>query len=191
MVFANWSSTKKIQMKKIVIFFIAVIIVGLASAQSVSKEKGKTSLKDTVKKKTLVVKQEKPTLLKDTVKKNKALVEGAEMGSDTLSFDLGKLKSYKKNVPASYYHDKFNGKKTSSGVRFDNNKYTAAHKKLPFGTKVRVTNIASGKSIIVVVNDRGPFVKSREIDLSKRAFMEIAKNKGGGVMMVNIEVIEK
>ncbi|MDD5150451.1 MAG: septal ring lytic transglycosylase RlpA family protein [Flavobacterium sp.] len=109
---------------------------------------------------------------------------------DTLSIEKGKLVPYKKEAHASYYADKFNGKKTTSGIKFDNNKYTAAHKKLPFGTKVKVTNLANGKSVIVEVIDRGPFVKSREIDLSKRAFMEIAKNKGVGVMMVNIEIIE-
>ena len=97
---------------------------------------------------------------------------------------------FKKEARASYYADKFNGRKTASGRKFDNNKYTAAHKKLPFGTKVKVTNIDSGKSVIVEIIDRGPFVKSREIDLSKRAFMDIAKNKGIGVMMVNIEILE-
>lgn len=98
---------------------------------------------------------------------------------------------YKKEAHASYYADKFNGRKTSSGKRFDNNKYTAAHKKLPFGTRVKVTNEANGKSVIVEVIDRGPFVRSREIDLSKRAFMEIAKNKSAGIMLVTIEVLQK
>jgi rare lipoprotein A len=65
------------------------------------------------------------------------------------------------------------------------------HKKLPFGTKVKVTNEANGKSVIVEVTDRGPFVRSREIDLSKRAFMEIAKNKSAGTMLVTIEVLQK
>lgn len=102
-----------------------------------------------------------------------------------------KLKLYKKSAHASYYHDRFNGKKTASGARFNNNKYTAAHKKLPFGTKVKVTNEANGKFVIVEITDRGPFVKTREIDLSKRAFMEIAKNKGAGAMSVTIETIVK
>ena len=97
----------------------------------------------------------------------------------------------KKNAHASYYHNKFNGRRTASGKTFDNNKYTAAHKKLPFGTKIKVTNEANGKSVIVEVIDRGPFVRSREIDLTKRAFMEIAQNKGSGQMMVTIEVLEK
>ena len=104
---------------------------------------------------------------------------------------LSKFIPYKKDAHASYYADKFNGRKTTSGRRFDNNKYTAAHKKLPFGTKVKVTNEANGKSVIVEVTDRGPFVRSREIDLSKRAFMEIAKNKSAGTMLVTIEVLQK
>ena len=97
---------------------------------------------------------------------------------------------YKKKAHASYYHNKFNGKRTASGKRFDNNKYTAAHRKFPFGTKLRVTNEVNGKSVIVEVNDRGPFSKGREIDLSRRAFMDIAHNKNSGYVDVTIEVIE-
>lgn len=139
-----------------------------------------------------VVTQEKlkTTIPKDTIKKNKISVDLKEVNLDTIKVDVYKLKPFKSNAQASYYHDKFNGNKTSSGVRFDNNKYTAAHKKLPFGTKVRVTNIISRKSVIVEITDRGPFTKSREIDLTKRAFMEIANNKGIGVMKVNIELVE-
>ena len=70
-------------------------------------------------------------------------------------------KLYKENAHASYYHDKFNGRKTASGEKFDNNLYTAAHKTLKFGTKIRVTNTVNDSSVIVTVNDRGPFVKGR------------------------------
>jgi len=70
---------------------------------------------------------------------------------------------------ASYYSDKFNGRPTSNGESFSNARYTAAHKKLPFGTKVKVTNLGNGKSVIVRINDRGPFVVGRIIDLSKAA----------------------
>jgi rare lipoprotein A len=100
------------------------------------------------------------------------------------------LKLYKENSHASYYHDKFNGRKTASGVKFDNSKLTAAHKKLPFGTKLKVTNEKNRKSVIVVINDRGPFVNGREIDLSKKAFMDITSNKSSGVVFVKIEIIE-
>jgi rare lipoprotein A len=101
-----------------------------------------------------------------------------------------KLTLYKKDVLATYYADKFNGRKTSSGQKFDNNKYTAAHKTLPFGTKVRVTNESNGKFVDVVVNDRGPFSKKLEIDLTKKAFMEIATKKTSGTFKVKIEIIE-
>lgn len=168
-------------MKKTITLFISIAIASFAISQTLSSEQQKT-----IKQKTTTT-----TILKDTLKTIKANINPLEGVLDTISFSVFKLKQFKKNVPASYYHDKFNGKKTSSGIRFDNNKYTAAHKILPFGTKVKVTNIASGKSVIVEVIDRGPFAKSREMDLSKRAFMEIAKNKGIGVMMVNIEIIEK
>ena len=99
-------------------------------------------------------------------------------------------KLYKKKAHASYYHNKFNGKRTASGKRFDNNKYTAAHRKFPFGTKLRITNEVNGNCVIVEVNDRGPFSKGREIDLSRRAFMDIAHNKSSGYVDVTIEVIE-
>ncbi|WP_395633273.1 septal ring lytic transglycosylase RlpA family protein [Flavobacterium sp.] len=112
--------------------------------------------------------------------------------TDTLQIDPNsKLKVYKKNAHASYYHHKFNGRRTASGKRFDNNKYTAAHKKLPFGTLVKVTNEANGKSVIVEITDRGPFSKVREIDLTKRAFMDIVSNKNSGSVIVKIEVIEE
>lgn len=109
---------------------------------------------------------------------------------DSLDLSLAKLKFLKKNAHASYYADKFHGRRTASGKKFDNNAYTAAHKKLPFGTKLKVTNEANGKFVIVEVTDRGPFSKAREIDLSRRAFMDIASNKNSGVVIVTIEEIQ-
>ncbi len=76
---------------------------------------------------------------------------------------------YKENVVASFYADKFNGRRTASGEIFDMNEYTAAHKTLPFGTVLRVTNLENGKCVNVRINDRGPFVQGREIDVSKAA----------------------
>ena len=74
---------------------------------------------------------------------------------------------------ASYYAAKFNGRKTASGEKFRNSKLTAAHKTLPFGTKVKVTNVKNGQSVKVRINDRGPFVAGRIIDLSKKAARRI------------------
>src|SRR4051812_22636229 len=70
---------------------------------------------------------------------------------------------------ASYYADKFEGRKTSNGEIFKQRKKTAAHRTLPFGTKVTVTNLTNGKTVKVRINDRGPFVTGRTIDLSKKA----------------------
>ena len=97
---------------------------------------------------------------------------------------------HKKNAHASYYHDKFNGRRTASGTKFNNDKYTAAHRKFAFGTILKVTNEANGKFVIVEITDRGPFTKGREIDLSRRAFMDITGNRGSGVLKVTIEIIK-
>ena len=101
-----------------------------------------------------------------------------------------KGKPYSEVGYASYYANKFNGRRTASGKRFDNTKYTAAHRKLPFGTKLRVTNESNGKFVLVEVTDRGPFTRGREIDLSRKAFMDITSNKNSGSMKVKIEIAE-
>lgn len=90
---------------------------------------------------------------------------------------------------ASYYGNEFNGRRTASGERFDQGKLTAAHRTLPFGTRVKVVNRHNGKSVVVRVNDRGPFVKGRVIDLSSAAFRHIAY-LGAGVVPVQIEVVD-
>lgn len=74
---------------------------------------------------------------------------------------------------ASYYAAKFNGRRTASGERFDNNEMTAAHRTLPFGSLVRVTNPANGRSVVVRINDRGPFTRGRLIDVSRAAAEEL------------------
>lgn len=89
---------------------------------------------------------------------------------------------------ASYYHDSLHGNKTASGQIYNKNKMTAAHKTLPLGSKVRVTDVRTGKSIVVRVNDRGPFVKGRIIDLSRRAASELGMIKRG-VTRVRVEVL--
>lgn len=157
-------------MKKSITLFFLLAIIGIVSSQSSFD-------------------RQKATIQKDSLKKSKIAVEQQESKLDSLVSLLGKFKIYKREAHASYYADKFNGRRTTSGRRFDNNKYTAAHKKLPFGTKVKVTNEKNGKSVIVEITDRGPFVKSREIDLSKRAFMDIASNKNSGGLQVTIAIL--
>lgn len=124
----------------------------------------------------------------DTLKKDKLVVD--EVIEDTTVVINGKFKLYKKKAHASYYADRFHGKRTASGKRYDRNKLTAAHKKLPLGTFVRVTNEITGKSVIVEITDRGPFARGREIDLSKRAFVLISGSKNSGSAIVTLEVIQ-
>ncbi|UKT64373.1 septal ring lytic transglycosylase RlpA family protein [Pedobacter mucosus] len=89
------------------------------------------------------------------------------------------LDSAKKTVLATYYHRKFEGHRTTSGTKYRYKKLTAAHRTLPFGTMVTVTNPSNGKSVIVKVNDRGPFTKKLAIDLSESAAKQIGiYNKG-------------
>ena len=90
------------------------------------------------------------------------------------------------DVFASYYGEPFHGRPTSSGEPFDMNAYTAAHRTLPFGTMVEVTNLENGKKVIVRINDRGPFVGNREIDLS-RAAAEALGMIGQGIARVSIK----
>jgi rare lipoprotein A len=100
-----------------------------------------------------------------------------------------KWTGYKESGKASFYAMKYQFRKTASGERFNQYSKTAAHKKLPFGTKVKVTNVKNGKSVVVKINDRGPFVKGRIIDLSRSAFSSIG-NTASGVISVRIEVIK-
>lgn len=80
---------------------------------------------------------------------------------------------YKAAGKASWYGPGFSGRKTASGERFNPKSFTAAHRTLPMGTTVRVTHLENGKSVVVRINDRGPFVGGRIIDLSKAAAREI------------------
>ncbi len=89
---------------------------------------------------------------------------------------------------ASWYGGKFHGRLTSSGEIFDTNTMTAAHKTLPFGTMVKVTNLENGRSAVVKINDRGPFVEGRIIDLSRAAAEEIGM-VGEGVARVSLTIV--
>ncbi len=90
---------------------------------------------------------------------------------------------------ASYYADKFDGRFTASGEKYDHGKLTAAHKFLPFGTIVKVTNLANDENVEVKINDRGPFVEGRVIDLSRSA-AEKLKFTSQGLTEVEIEVVD-
>lgn len=89
---------------------------------------------------------------------------------------------------AAWYGGKFHGRKTASGERFDKNALTAAHRELPFGAVVRVVDASSGRSVVVRINDRGPFNKRRVIDLSEAAARELDMIDRG-VAQVEIRVL--
>lgn len=96
--------------------------------------------------------------------------------------------SYQATGVASWYGGKFHGRKTASGVRFNQNALTCAHRTLPFGSQLKVTNLANGKSVFVEVNDRGPAIKSRLVDLSKAAAKKLDFIKTG-TAQVQLELI--
>jgi rare lipoprotein A len=99
-----------------------------------------------------------------------------------------KLVGYREFGKASYYAMKYQFRKTASGERLNQFALTAAHKKLPFGTRVLVTNVKNGKRVEVKINDRGPFVEGRIIDLTRSAFARIG-DLNRGVIDVQIEII--
>ncbi len=87
----------------------------------------------------------------------------------------------------SFYADKFHGRKTATGEKMDQQALTAASKELPLGTRAKVTNLETGKSVDVEINDRGPYVPGRVIDLSKRAAAEVDLTKEDGTARVRVE----
>lgn len=91
---------------------------------------------------------------------------------------------------ASYYYGRWIGRKTANGEIYRANDVTAAHKTLPFNTRVRVTNLRNNKSVVVRINNRGPYIKGRIIDLSLAAARQIEMTKAG-VVPVKVEVLPK
>jgi rare lipoprotein A len=100
----------------------------------------------------------------------------------------GAKSGYQEKGIASWYGGKFHGRTTASGERYDMNKLTAAHKKLPFGSRVLVTNLDNGRQVEVRITDRGPFIHGRIIDLSREAARRIDMIQAG-TARVRIEVI--
>lgn len=161
-------------MKKII-----VLLLGLSLSTSLI-----TTAKETG---TIFIKEE---MIKNNVD-NDLDVNVSEQSNKKITIpekDLDKFTHYQSGM-ASYYNSNLQGSATASGERFNNNALTAAHRKLPFGTKIRVTNVNNGKSVIVRVNDRGPYTKGRVIDLSKAAFSKIA-SISSGVTRVKLEVMK-
>ncbi|WP_232513305.1 septal ring lytic transglycosylase RlpA family protein [Zobellella denitrificans] len=97
--------------------------------------------------------------------------------------------SYQIEGKASFYGQPHHGRKTANGERFDKNALTAAHKTLPFGSLVRVTNLNNQRSVVVRINDRGPYARGRVIDLSEQAARELNMLRAG-VAPVRLELLE-
>lgn len=156
-------------MKKII-----TILMVLAISMSLNAANKSKSTKDKLAKE---IKKE----LEPRVEKSSGnYVEGTENTVKDAYFQTG---------GASFYGGKWNGRRTASGEIFNTSQMTAAHKTLPFGTKVRVTNLSNGKSVVVKINDRGPFIKGRVIDLSHAAFSAI-ENVSRGVAKVKLEILK-
>ncbi|GHA89768.1 septal ring lytic transglycosylase RlpA family protein [Modicisalibacter luteus] len=93
--------------------------------------------------------------------------------------DAGYGASHAEQGRAAYYSDAYQGKQTASGERYDRNSLTAAHRSLPFGTRVNVTNLDNGRNVTVRINDRGPYTRGRIIDLSRRAAQQLGMIRSG------------
>lgn len=111
------------------------------------------------------------------------------LSSCALTSSTHGARGYTEKGKASYYGGKFHGRKMANGERFNKNKMTAAHKTLPFGTKVKVTNLETRRSVKVQITDRGPFVKGRIIDVSEAAARKL-DFIDDGVVPVKMKVIK-
>ncbi|MGH8604939.1 MAG: septal ring lytic transglycosylase RlpA family protein [Gammaproteobacteria bacterium] len=104
------------------------------------------------------------------------------------SAKTNKEPAYQQTGEASWYGPGFHGKKTANGEVYDQNELTAAHRTLPLGTDVEVTNVKNGRSVAVEINDRGPYVRGRVIDLSRAAAIELGiKEKGLATVKIEAE----
>jgi len=90
---------------------------------------------------------------------------------------------YDETGSASYYGSQHQGKRTASGERFDQNALTAAHRQLPFGTRVKVTNLSNDKSVVVRITDRGPHTRGRLIDVSRAAAEQLGMLRSGNAQV--------
>lgn len=118
------------------------------------------------------------------------ITSGAVILFMLLSVSVSSEEVYPQYGNASWYGVSLHGSKTASEEPYDMHAFTGAHRKLPFGTVVRVKNLRNGKEVIVTVNDRGPFVRGRIIDISRAAASRIGI-VGRGVVRVRLEVLSR
>jgi rare lipoprotein A len=118
--------------------------------------------------------------------RQKELESKAQLPAQTDNTELPSR--YYQTGQASYYAEPFHGRLTASGEIYDMNEMTAAHRSLPFGTRIKVTNEENGKSVVVTITDRGPYVQGRIIDLSKEAAGQLGAIRDG-VIPVTLEIV--
>lgn len=152
---------KGVLLKSISISFLIVILIFLVGFTAISNTNENTKFP-------AIVDEFVPVTVKETT-----------VNSSAVSFlDQGIMKS-------SWYGPKFHGKKTASGETYDQMAYTAAHKSLKFGTLLKLTNTKNGKTVIVRINDRGPYIPGRQLDVSKAAAIELGIiHRGVGYLKV-------
>ncbi len=172
-------------MKKLLTIFLALFTT-MFTTISYAKNKGSSQSSNV-----------KADIIKEIIQKTyiddevfKSLEELKKDQPNNVDTDVSRNFTHYQAGTASYYGEKWNGRRTSNGEVFNTNLLTAAHRSLPFGTIVRVTNQSNGKSVIVRINDRGPFKKGRVIDLSKAAFESI-ESINRGLTRVKLEIIRR
>lgn len=170
-------------MHRLLIIFLSAIIamalpsVGFGIADDNTSSQTAASLSDS----TL-------TILPDSVIPADSMAVDTAAAADTIALpDTLNTVFYQRGL-GTYYGRKFHGRRTASGERFDMNKMTAAHRSLPFGTLVRVTNERNGRSVIVKVNDRGPGSRRLIIDVSQAAARELGI-LNHGTAPVTLEIV--
>ncbi len=143
---------------------MAVLLVGCASAPNKSKGSAPASSATSPTPKASSVAPTEPGDKSATVP-----IETPQNTAPNSATEREDVTGWQESGIASWYGPRFHGKRTASGERFNTNELTAAHKTLPFGTRVRVKSLTNGKEVVVRINDRGPFIKGRIIDLSQAA----------------------
>jgi rare lipoprotein A len=161
----------KLLLRDLIAFVIPLALTGCVSGEDENQEVKKIAEKVTRQVELSEKAEGSQDLVKDTV-----TVTKGEKGQPIIE-QVGEASSYGRG---------FHGKKTATGEKFNQNDRTAAHPTLPMGTQATVTNLDTGNSVDVKINDRGPYVKGRDIDLSKRAAKELGMTKEG-VAPVKIE----
>ena len=117
------------------------------------------------------------------------LVDGCAGTGPPIRSGYGSARESSESVGfASFYGSEFHGRRTASGERYDEGELSAAHRTLPFGTRVRLTNLKNGRTVVVTITDRGPFRRGRIVDVSKRAARELGFLRAG-VARVRLEVL--